>query len=82
MSYASVMNAEMAYQKRVEALLTDENCYKIITVSAKDATCSLLFRFFFHHFFFQSFFILSLLLFCIVQEFISSNNRVNRYAER
>jgi hypothetical protein len=30
MSYINVMNAEMAYQKRAESLLNDQNCYKII----------------------------------------------------
>ena len=31
MSYTNVMNAEIAYQKKVESILTDENCYKIIS---------------------------------------------------
>lgn len=33
MSYASVINAELAYQKRIESLLSDQNIYKIISVS-------------------------------------------------
>jgi paired amphipathic helix protein Sin3a len=31
MCYASVMSAELAYQKRVESMLSDQNCYKIIS---------------------------------------------------
>jgi hypothetical protein len=31
MSYVNVMNAEMAYQKKAESLLNDQNCYKIIS---------------------------------------------------
>lgn len=31
MSFASVMNAELFYQKKCEALLVNENCYKIIS---------------------------------------------------
>jgi paired amphipathic helix protein Sin3a len=31
MSYANVMNAELAYQKKIEAILSDQNCYKIIS---------------------------------------------------
>ena len=30
MSYANVMSAELAYQKKAEALLSDEYCYKVI----------------------------------------------------
>ena len=31
MCYANVMSAELAYQKRVESMLSDQNCYKIIS---------------------------------------------------
>ena len=33
MSYSSVINAEQAYQKKVETLLNNQNCYKILSVS-------------------------------------------------
>lgn len=33
MSHANVMQAELAYQKRVESLLSDQNVFKIISVS-------------------------------------------------
>ncbi len=33
MSYATVINAELAYQKKVETLLNNQKCYKIISVN-------------------------------------------------
>lgn len=32
MSHVNVMNAELAYQKRVESLLSEQNVFKIISV--------------------------------------------------
>lgn len=41
MSYSSVMTAELAYQKRVESLLNDQNVFKIISVSPLSLSLSI-----------------------------------------
>lgn len=47
MSHASVMQAELTYQKRVESLIDDKNVFKIISVRLKFSQSSFYLKLYF-----------------------------------